>query len=91
MICKVLTFVKVYISNHPLNSNDQRSGRIFFKHTEYKGKVRNNERKWETAAVALYVGIICIRIKCEKKFWLSFELLIYSQRFQQESSHDHST
>ena len=30
MICKVLTFVKVHIINHPLNSNDQRSGRNFF-------------------------------------------------------------
>lgn len=41
---------------------------FFFKHTEYKRKVRNNERKWETAAVALYVGIICIRINVKISF-----------------------
>lgn len=55
-----------------------KGGEYFFltkKHIENKRKSKSNEKKLDIPAVAIYIELILIRIKCEQALPLSLELL----------------
>ena len=63
--------------NHPSVVITEGGKEVFFfffekQYIENKRKSNDNERRLDTVAVAIYVGIIFIRIKREPEFWLSF-------------------